>query len=258
LSGWHEVKDHSETKTAALVVEAGRRAYHAFRFNGDAEGGLLPANRANIIMFPDWSGATTQSAHRLAQEYAQTCGAELLLTDVYGAGFAPVSYDQVDPIIQDTVVDPTGMRETLLGLIGGLAQHWSNPNLPTIAVGFCFGGTLAFEAARAGGRILAVLSAHGMPTTTRPLRRGDRSKCQAEFVMCQGAADPFIPNSELLSFEREMDAAGQTWTVVKFSGAKHSFTRADLGKGNYAMGYNQRADTETRLICRNLIERLSS
>ncbi len=232
-----------------FLVDAGGRALRAFRYRGGTKG--------NLIMIPDWAGATTAAAHLLAQQYAQFCQVEVVLTDLYGAEFSAFDYGLVDPIIQETMANPRPMRVQLLALIEALASEWEQPDVPLIAVGFCFGGSLVFEAARAGAPLDAVISAHGMPVSADPLsarRRGTGG----EFIMCQGASDPFITEQHLHLFEQEMQSTGQTWSLVKFGHAKHPFTRADIGAGNAAMGYNSRADWDTRATCRNTFERLAA
>jgi dienelactone hydrolase len=89
------------------------------------------------------------------------------------------------------------------------------------AVGYCFGGTLVLELARAGAELTAVVGFHPGLATARP---HDARNIKAKVLVCVGTDDPFIPVEQRLAFEAEMRAAGVDWRMNLYGGAQHSFT----------------------------------
>ena len=95
------------------------------------------------------------------------------------------------------------------------------------AVGYCFGGAVVLELARAGADLKAVVGFHPGLGTMRP---EDARNITGSVLVCVGTDDPFIPVEQRLAFEAEMRAAGVDWRMNLYGGAEHSFTHpwADL------------------------------
>ena len=95
------------------------------------------------------------------------------------------------------------------------------------AVGYCFGGAVVLELARAGADLKAVVGFHPGLGTIRP---EDARNITGSVLVCVGTEDPFIPVEQRLAFEAEMRAAGIDWRMNLYGGAEHSFTHpwADL------------------------------
>lgn len=89
------------------------------------------------------------------------------------------------------------------------------------AVGYCFGGTVVLELARAGADVKAVVGFHPGLGTVRPQ---DARNITGKVLVCLGTEDPFIPVEQRLAFEAEMRAAGVDWRMYLFGGAEHTFT----------------------------------
>ncbi|OWK25022.1 hypothetical protein AJ87_14795 [Rhizobium yanglingense] len=213
------------------------------------------ASGVKILMFPDWEGCETESSHRLARLYGETCDAEVIVTDIYGAKKRPAHYGDVHYFIEEALSDPSRTRSVLKSVFNSLAPIWEGSG-PTVVVGFCFGGSLAFETARSGVDCLGAVSIHGQPDTRLPVKSPTGSV--PAFLMLHGAEDPFIEGEALNSFGSEMGQVGADWSLYVFGGAKHSFTRADIGAGNRAMGYSQKADGEAVTAVNSFVRRLVS
>lgn len=228
--------------TTSFTYEARGRRWDAHRvFGGDA---------ARILMFPDWEGCHTREAVRLARDFAVTCRAEVLTTDLYGSGVVPDDFGDADRLIRSSLGDPAATRSLLGAMAEALAEHWHEPDAMLVAVGFCFGGSLAFELGRVPGRVRAAISIHGTPHSVAPITRGTTD---TTFVMMQGAEDPLIPETSIQAFVREMRQADANWSLHRIGGARHSFTRSDLGWSNHAMGYSRRAEVEARHVTAGLV-----
>src|SRR5258708_26827474 len=79
------------------------------------------------------------------------------------------------------------------------------------AIGFCFGGSVVLELARAGADLKAVVSFHGVLTTKLPAQPG---QVKASVLVCTGVDDPLAPPEQVADFENEMRTAGvKDWQV---------------------------------------------
>src|SRR5690606_21496989 len=89
------------------------------------------------------------------------------------------------------------------------------------AIGYCFGGLVVLQAARAGEDLRGVVSFHGILQTGTPAQPG---QVKAKLLVLTGDADPFVPAEQVQAFEQEMKAAGVDYELVTYPGGKHGFT----------------------------------
>ncbi|ALL63122.1 Dienelactone hydrolase family protein [Paraburkholderia caribensis MBA4] len=198
---------------------------------------------ARILMFPDYEGAASSGAARLAHSYSRACNAEVLLTDLYGKADKPHGYDhRADAVIRRARSHPLEARKHLVGMLAAVAGEWRARG-PLVTVGFCFGGTLAFELARADRSVVAAISIHGEPSTEAPISAGATN---AEFTMIQGGSDPLIPTEAISAYTHEVDRAQVRWQLIVLGHARHSFTKKEMAGGNWAMRYDAHADDMAR------------
>jgi dienelactone hydrolase len=101
-----------------------------------------------------------------------------------------------------------------------LAEERADP-ARVAATGYCFGGAMVLELARAGTDLKAVVGFHPGLGTTRP---EDATNITGKVLMCVGADDPLIPPEQLAAFIEEMRTAGVDWRVNLYGGVGHSFT----------------------------------
>ena len=109
------------------------------------------------------------------------------------------------------------------------------------AIGFCFGGSVVLELAREGADLKAVVSFHGVLTTTTPAVAG---RVKASLLVCTGADDPLAPADQVIAFEEEMRTAGVgDWQVISYGNTLHGFTNpAADGAILPSALYNERSD----------------
>jgi dienelactone hydrolase len=89
------------------------------------------------------------------------------------------------------------------------------------AIGYCFGGTLVLELARAGAELKAVVGFHPGLAWSRP---EDSGNVRGAVLVCIGSEDPMVPAEHRAMFEQDMRAAGVDWRMNIYGGAEHSFT----------------------------------
>jgi dienelactone hydrolase len=106
----------------------------------------------------------------------------------------------------------------------GLEVLSSEPRADTsglAAVGYCFGGAMVLEMARAGADFKAVVGMHPGLTPSRP---EDSRNITGKVLICLGSEDPIVPAEQRMAFEEDMRAAGADWRMHLYGGVGHSFT----------------------------------
>lgn len=141
--------------------------------------------------------------------------------DYHGGGQPLANREAMSARIAELAQDPE--RTRTLGR-AGLAVLLAEPRtdrLRLAGVGYCFGGTMVLELARAGVDLKAVVGFHPGLGTTRPQ---DAANIMGKVLVCVGSEDPFVPREQRLAFEDEMCTAGVDWTMHLYGGVQHSFT----------------------------------
>jgi dienelactone hydrolase len=114
------------------------------------------------------------------------------------------------------------------------------------AIGYCYGGGVVLNMARAGVDLKGVVSFHGSLSTTLPAEKG---KVKAKVLVCNGGADKFISEKDIDNFKQEMKAAGVDFKFISYKGALHAFTNpaaTELGKKfNMPIAYNKHGDIKS-------------
>ena len=122
------------------------------------------------------------------------------------------------------------------------ASEFTDPD-KIAAIGYCFGGGVVLEMARAGVDLAGVVSFHGSLGTSHPAEKG---KVKAKVLVLNGEADPFTKPEQITAFKQEMDNAGVSYEFINYPGAKHAFTNPGataLGKKfNLPLEYSPSAD----------------
>lgn len=113
------------------------------------------------------------------------------------------------------------------------------------AIGYCFGGAVVLNAAKMGAPVDAVVSFHG-GLAGIPV---DKSKLKAAVLVCNGAADSFVPETEITEFKKQMAEAGADLTFINYPDATHAFTNprsTEVGrKFSMPISYNAAADKQS-------------
>jgi dienelactone hydrolase len=159
--------------------------------------------------------------------------------DYLGGGTALYDQEPMMARLTPLMADPAATRRRgFAGLDVLLACPQADPTKVAV-IGYCFGGTMALELARAGADIKAVVGFHpGLSSST------DSTNITGSVLVCIGSDDPFTPREARLAFEDEMRDAGVTdWTLEVYGGVGHSFTNIRAGSmGRPGIGYHAASD----------------
>jgi dienelactone hydrolase len=194
--------------------------------------------RPGVLIAPEWWGLDDYPKHR-AQQLARM-GYVAFAIDMYGSGNVTNDPQQagkwMTPFATDRMLT---RRRAQAGLDVLLGQKYVDPKRVG-GIGYCFGGMVVLELARAGAPLNGVVSFHG--NLTRTADEG-ADKIAAKVLICQGGDDPLAPVTVLPSFMDEMKLANANFQVNVYSGAQHAFTNpASDTRHIPGIAYNAQAD----------------
>jgi dienelactone hydrolase len=178
-----------------------------------------------VLVFSNWMGNGQQNIDQ-AKEIASR-GFVALAADIYGEGLIPKDQKEASELAgKYRNTDRTQMRERAMAGFTALQNHKRVEKSKIAAIGFCFGGTVALEMARAGADLKGVVSFHGGLSS---IEKAKADTVKAKVLALHGADDFFVPEKEVLGFEQEMKDAKADWQLFAFSNSVHSFTDKDAG-----------------------------
>jgi dienelactone hydrolase len=238
---------------AAVLLSGGARAEVKTQEIEYAQGGTTlqgfvardasaKGKRPGVLVIHEWWGhnehARTQ-ARRLAKE-----GYVAFALDMYGKGKVATHPKDAQAFAQEATKDPQVVTARFNAALEELKRQPGVDPEKIAVVGYCMGGGIALEMARAGADVDAVATFHGtLKPRGAPAAKG---KFRPDVLVQTGGADPMIPPDHVAAFEQEMKAAGVDAEVVTYPGAKHAFTNPDADKtGMEALGYDAKADEES-------------
>ncbi|PPF79449.1 dienelactone hydrolase [Subtercola sp. Z020] len=196
--------------------------------------------RPAVLIISDWSGLNNHA--RVRAEMLARLGYVALAGDVYGGG-VELGQEEASAAAGRYYGDTDLFRAHLAANLERLrAEPGVDPERIAV-MGYCFGGSGALELARAGADIAGAVSFHGRLATETPAAEG---AIQAPLLVLTGAADPVVPDDQVVDFENELRAAGAPdWQVVSYSGAMHAFTMPDTNAPDFGAMYDATANARS-------------
>ena len=177
-----------------------------------------------------------ERVRRLAQ-----LGYVAVATDMYGGG---VDY-HADPksggtLMKDLLTPPQRLRARAVAWYEQVRARPEVDPQSVAAIGFCFGGQCVLELARSGADIKAVVSFHGLLSTSMPAVLG---AVHGQVAIYTGGKDPYAPAEHVTALQEEMAAAGAHFQITVFSDVCHSFTDPNANAmGRDGIAYDPIAD----------------
>ncbi|MDR3684910.1 MAG: dienelactone hydrolase family protein [Geothrix sp.] len=190
-----------------------------------------------VVVVHQWMGLTDHERH-VSDELARL-GYVALAADIYGEGVHPKDTAEAGKLAGAYKGDRALYRRRVAAAIETLKAQKGVDGSRVAVIGFCFGGTGALEAARAGLPVKAVVSFHGGLDVPAGYKAGPIS---AKVLVCHGADDPFVPAKDVAAFQDEMRQAKADYVFVAYGGAVHAFTQKEAGNDNSkGAAYNEAA-----------------
>lgn len=194
-----------------------------------------------VLVVHEWWGLDDYTKRR-TRELADL-GYVAFAVDMYGQGKTADNPKTAMALAGPNYEDPQAAKQRF---DAALAQLKTLPEVDTnriAAIGYCFGGSMVLNAVKLGDPLQAAVSFHGglegVPA--------DKGLLKTPILICHGAEDVNVPESEVKAFRAELDSIGADYVFKEYSGATHAFTNpkaTEVGKKfNIPIAYNAAADT---------------
>lgn len=229
-------------KEKAVSYKAGDTTLKGFVVHDDAKKGKQPG----IILVHEWWGIT-KHMHNEARRFARE-GYTVLIADMYGDAKTADNPKDAGALAGSVMKDPKVMEARFNAAREELARQPTVDAARIGASGYCFGGAVVINMARAGADLAAVAGFHAsLGLNTPPPAAG---AVKAKVLVLNGADDPFVKPEQYATLKKEMEAANADYRVVEYPGAKHAFTNPEataLGKKfNLPLAYDAKANKEAK------------
>ena len=231
---------HAAIKEEPVTYKDGTATMKGFIVYDDAVQGKRPG----IIMVHEWWGVT-KHVHNEALKFAQQ-GYTTFIADMYGDGKIADNPNDAGALATLVMNDPKVMEARFNAAQAQLSKHPSVNPTRIGAVGYCFGGAVVLNMARAGADLAAVAGFHATLGLNTPVPVPGAVK--AKILVLNGADDPFVKREEYEALKKDFDAAKAEYRIIEYPGAVHAFTNpeaTELGqKFNLPLRYDAQVDRQ--------------
>jgi dienelactone hydrolase len=210
------------------------KGYYAF----DAAKG---EKRPGVLVVHEWWGHN-EYARRRARMLAEL-GYAALAVDMFGDGKTAAHPEDAGKFSGELMKNAETTKARFLAALEFLKAQPQVDAARTAAIGYCMGGGVVLNMARAGMDLKGVASFHG---SLNAIVKAEAGAIKARILVLHGADDTFIPAEAVAAFKQEMADTKADMTFVAYPGAKHSFTNPDADEYAKRFGmpiaYNAEAD----------------
>ena len=227
-------------KEEPVTYKDGEAAMKGFVVYDTAKSGRRPG----LILVHEWWGIT-KHMHNEARRFAGE-GYTVLIADMYGDARTADNPKDAGALSGSVMKNPQAMESRFNAAREVLARQPSVDPARIGAVGYCFGGAVVLNMARAGADLAGVAGFHATLGLNTPAPAPGAVK--AKILVLNGADDPFVKKEQYAAFKSDLDAAKADYKVIEYPGAVHAFTNPDstaLGqKFNLPLRYDAKANRE--------------
>ena len=233
---------HAAIREEAVTYTDGATEMKGFVVYDDA----TKDKRPGIILVHEWWGIT-KHVHGEARKFAEQ-GYTAFIADMYGDAKTADNPKEAGALSGGVMKDPQAMQSRFNAGRDALAKHATVDSGRIGAAGYCFGGAVVLNLARAGADLAGVAAFHaGLGANTPAPAPGT---VKAKLLVLNGADDPFIKPEQIETFKKEMDAAKVNYKFINYPGAVHAFTNPDATengkKFNLPLAYNAEVDKQSK------------
>ncbi len=222
-------------------------ALQGFIYYDDGAKKKLPG----IIVIHEWKGLGEYAKKRA--EMLAGLGYAAFAADMYGKGIFAKDHEEAGQLSGAFFKDRKRMRARAAAAYDAFLATGKVDETKVAAIGYCFGGTTVLEMARSGMPLKGVASFHGILATPAVAEAG---QVKAKILVLTGAEDKMVMPGDILSFENEMRTAKIDWQLVRFGGAKHSFTVWDANLPEQGIQYNAKADKRSWAMLQDFLKEI--
>lgn len=196
------------------------------------------APRPGVMIFPDLWGVGRQSfewGRRLVEE-----GYVALCVDMFGNATQAESLEHGLRLFGEVTQDRELWQRRARRLFDAFRARPETQGCEIAAIGFCFGGSSALHLACTGAQLAGAVCLHG----DIPRISGEEAKAiSASLLVCNGAADPVVPNEQALTLAQDLKGSGVDWQMLLLGETGHSFTNPDAARADMpGVAFDPRAE----------------
>ena len=200
--------------------------------------------RPAVLVVPEWWGLNDYP--KMRARMLADLGYVAMAIDMYGNGQVATTPDKATELSGTVMKDPGLLRSRFAAALKELRSQPAVDTGRIAVIGYCFGGTVALDAALMGFPLEGVVSFHGSLGNLIPAKKG---AVTAKVLACNGADDPFNPPKSVEGFKKEMGDAGIDYRFIDYPNSVHAFTNPasdSVGKKfNMPIAYNKDADQKS-------------
>jgi dienelactone hydrolase len=178
--------------------------------------------RAGVLVVPEWWGANDYARKRARMLASE--GYVALVVDMYGNGQIADNPQDAGALAGSVNKNPPLALARFQAAEKFLGRQSNVKKGELAALGYCFGGGVVLNMARAGEPLKAVVSYHGVLATDVAVKPG---AIKAKLRVFHGEADPIVPPEQVEAFKTEMANAKADYILVAYPGVKHTFTNRE-------------------------------
>jgi dienelactone hydrolase len=200
--------------------------------------------RPAILVVHEWWGITDYPKKRA--DMLASLGYVAFAVDMYGEGKVADNPNDAQKYAAESMKDVSLLKAKFIAAIEFLKRNEYVDSSRIAAIGYCYGGGVVLNMARAGVDLKGVVSFHGSLTPVIPI---EKRKINAKILVCNGGSDKFVSEKNINDFKQEMKNAGIDYRFISYKGALHAFTNpaaTELGKKfNMPIAYNEKGDKKS-------------
>ncbi len=228
-------------KEEAVTYKDGDTTLKGFVVYDDAKKGKRPG----ILVVHEWWGITKHTREE-ARKFAEQ-GYVAFVADMYGDGKSADHPTDAGGLMKGLMGNPASVQSRFNAALAQLAKHDGVDMKKIGASGYCMGGAVVLNMARAGADLKGVAAFHANLTTQTPAAAG---AVKGKIIVLNGADDPFVKPDSIEAFKKEMDAAKVDYKFINYPGAVHAFTNPEATeKGKQfklPLAYNAEVDKQAK------------
>ena len=212
--------------------------------------GMITSNAGQdlpgVLILPAWQGIDNEAKSAALALTEQ--GYIAFIADIYGEGNVPTDFASAAKIAGAYKQDYMAYQHRIKLALDEL-KNQGVPAHKIAIIGYCFGGTGALEAARAGFPIQGVVSIHG------GLDKDDNRpnvELKTKILVEHPAEDKSVSQKDYDNLVKELRDGNADWQIIVYANSGHTFTNPESDEYNEVMA--KRAWNHTLLFLEEVLK----
>lgn len=212
--------------------------------------GLVTANVGQelpgVLILPAWKGADNEA--KAAALELEKEGYIAFIADIYGEGSTPADNAEAAKLSGSYKNDYKAYQHRISLALDQLKAQGARADKIAV-IGYCFGGSGALEAARAGFDVQGVVSIHGglSKDSNRP-----NNPITTKVLVEHPAEDQSVSREDFDNLVAELKEGGADWQIIIYANTGHTFTNPESHEYDEVMA--KRAWNHTLLFLEEVLK----